>query len=348
MEKLGHFCHFSGHKVNAGKSKIYFSTNTKKLVKGMISEQLGFQGVDDLKNYLRVPLFHHRLKKRTFQFVIDKENIVSSWGNKESIDLLNDTWILELGPLRNYMMGNAITISSIKVAKMVMNNGQWNWSRLFNREVLDFISVCHPSTEVLGNDRCFWKLNSFGKFSIKSVYLKMDGEPKLLTNHEQMRRNLVANGDCALCGCGDETVLHVLHNCSFAKKLWRMSMTKDDVMNGRKEEDIKWRSLSHGWVKINPDWSTSMIDNWSIVGGVIRDSLGNWKEGFKKHLGRCSILNTELWATFCGLEVPKLREYRKFIVESDCLEVVECLTNKSGESYLWSGRFLRLRGAFKW
>lgn len=85
------------------------------------------------------------------------------------------------------------------------------------------------------------------------------------------------------------------------------SMTKGDVMNGRREEDIKWRSPSHDWVKINMDGSTSMIDNWSTAEGVIRDSLENWNEGFIKHLGRCFIHNAELWAIFCSLEVAKLR-----------------------------------------
>lgn len=45
---------------------------------------------------------------------------------------------------------------------------------------------------------------------------------KLLINHERVRRNLAANGDYALCGCGNETVLHVLCDCSFAKKVWTM------------------------------------------------------------------------------------------------------------------------------
>ncbi|KAG8502826.1 hypothetical protein CXB51_000473 [Gossypium anomalum] len=250
----------------------------------------------------------------------------------ESTDLLNDTWIPELGPLRNYMIGNTITILSMKVAKMVMNNGQWNWSRL---EVLDFISVCHPPSEVLGNDCFLWKLNSS-----------------------------VANGDYTLCGCGNETALYVLCDCSFAKKLWTIqtisrpeeiirrtdcfvvsikeSITKGDVMNGKWEEDIKWRSLSHGWIKINMDGSTSMIDNWSTVEGFIHDSLGNWNEGFIKHLGRCFIFNAELWAIFCGLEVAKLREYRKLIMESDCLEAVSALRISLGKKISTVKRYFQI------
>ncbi|KAK5784733.1 hypothetical protein PVK06_039260 [Gossypium arboreum] len=46
----------------------------------------------------------------------------------------------------------------------------------------------------------------------------------------------------------------------------REAMTKGDLVNG---------SPSHGWEKINVDGSTSMVDNWSAVGGVIQDSLAN-------------------------------------------------------------------------
>lgn len=55
----------------------------------------------------------------------------------------------------------------------------------------------------------------------------------------------------------------------------RVAMKKGDLVNGRCEEGFKWSSPSHGWVKINTNGSKSMTNNWSIVGGVIQDSLGN-------------------------------------------------------------------------
>ncbi|MBA0782933.1 hypothetical protein Gotri_000738 [Gossypium trilobum] len=76
-----------------------------------------------------------------------------------------------------------------------------------------------------------------------------------------------------------------------------------------------------------------MTNNRSIVGGVIQDSLGNWKEGFRKQLGRCSIFNAKLWVIVYGLEVARLRDYRKVIAESDCLEAVKCLTHRSGDCH---------------
>ncbi|KAG8478256.1 hypothetical protein CXB51_028031 [Gossypium anomalum] len=165
--------------------------------------------------------------------------------------------------------------------------------------------------------------------------------------YERVRKNLAVTNGCLLHGGGQETILHVFRDFSFATKVWRMqitsspkeiigradcfvanireAMTKGNLVNGRREEGFKWSSPSHGWEKINVDGSTSTVDNWSAVGG---------KEGFRKKLGRCSIFNVELWAILCGLEVARLRNYRKVIVESDCLVAMECRTDKSGDSHL--------------
>lgn len=62
-----------------------------------------------------------------------------------------------------------------------------------------------------------------------------------------------------------------------------------------------------------------------MVGGVMRDSMENWFEGFRKYMGRGFALKSELWVILIGLEVAQLRKYRKIIVESDCLDVIEMI-----------------------
>ncbi|KAL1066980.1 hypothetical protein V6Z11_D12G099200 [Gossypium hirsutum] len=52
--------------------KNSFSANTDKLVREMLSKEFGFQEVDDLGIYLGMLLFHKRVTKSTFQFIIDK------------------------------------------------------------------------------------------------------------------------------------------------------------------------------------------------------------------------------------------------------------------------------------
>lgn len=72
QDVLDVFCQFLGHKVNASKSNLCFSSNMKDWLQSSIGNTLGFQLTDDLGKYLGVPLFHSRVTKSTFQFVVDK------------------------------------------------------------------------------------------------------------------------------------------------------------------------------------------------------------------------------------------------------------------------------------
>lgn len=47
-------------------------TNTDDRLKSSIGQTLGFQLTEDLGTYLGVPLFHSRVTKSTFQFLVDK------------------------------------------------------------------------------------------------------------------------------------------------------------------------------------------------------------------------------------------------------------------------------------
>ncbi|KAA3466982.1 reverse transcriptase [Gossypium australe] len=69
-------CDFSGHKISARKSNMFFSKN----VDVNISQLFGFQKVLNLGNYLGVPLLHDRVTKSTLDFVIGKvRNKLQNW-----------------------------------------------------------------------------------------------------------------------------------------------------------------------------------------------------------------------------------------------------------------------------
>lgn len=48
---------------------------------------------------------------------------------------------------------------------------------------------------------------------------------KLLTNDERFRRHLTEMRGCVRCDIGGVDVDHVLHQCPFAKSVWRILMT---------------------------------------------------------------------------------------------------------------------------
>ncbi|KAA3461025.1 reverse transcriptase [Gossypium australe] len=63
--------------------------------------------------------------------------------------------------------------------------------------------------------------------------------------------------------------------------------------------------------------------------GVNQDSTGNWLEGLRKYIGRGSALKSKLWVILTGLEVARLQNYSRIIVESDCLDAIEMILGNS-------------------
>ncbi|MBA0872692.1 hypothetical protein Goshw_018760, partial [Gossypium schwendimanii] len=90
----------------------------------------------------------------------------------------------------------------------------------------------------------------------------------------------------------------------------RESLIRSGSLGVNQGIKVKWHPPSSGWVKINVDGSSNMNGHYLMVGGVVRDSTGNWLEGFKKYIGRGSALN-------------------KIIVESDCLDAIEMILGNS-------------------
>lgn len=70
-------------------------------------------------------------------------------------------------------------------------------------------------------------------------------------------------------------------------------------------DSIKWNIPNSGWIKINSDGAASRDDAWSMVGGVLRNSTGNWVEGYQRYVGRGSTMNVELGAILHGLELVR-------------------------------------------
>lgn len=79
-ETLKLFCESSGQRVSQDKTRVFFSKNVHWDQRGDISNELGFQSTDDLGKYLGVPIFHKKVSRHTFNFVIDKVNQrLSTW-----------------------------------------------------------------------------------------------------------------------------------------------------------------------------------------------------------------------------------------------------------------------------
>ncbi|XP_039065496.1 uncharacterized protein LOC120210922 [Hibiscus syriacus] len=68
-----------------------------------------------------------------------------------------------------------------------------------------------------------------------------------------------------------------------------------------------------------------MYGGTATCGGAIRDSSGGWIMGFSKALGRCSVLDAELWSVYEGLSVSWDLDTKAAVVETDICEVYDFL-----------------------
>ncbi|WCJ36333.1 Polynucleotidyl transferase ribonuclease H-like superfamily protein [Euphorbia peplus] len=80
---MQHFCDVSGQRMNASKSKVYFSPHISDVSSRGICDILGIERTMDLGMYLGMPIIHERVKCETFSYVVDKVSMrMSGWKAK--------------------------------------------------------------------------------------------------------------------------------------------------------------------------------------------------------------------------------------------------------------------------
>ncbi|KAL4281612.1 hypothetical protein GQ457_03G016410 [Hibiscus cannabinus] len=93
-----------------------------------------------------------------------------------------------------------------------------------------------------------------------------------------------------------------------------------------------WQPPNEGCYNLNVDGAMSAIDGNSASGGVIRNHQGGWITGFSKFIGKCSILEAELWGIARGLEVAWDMDCCNVVVESDCVDALKAITRGSSNN----------------
>ncbi|KAE8673137.1 hypothetical protein F3Y22_tig00111810pilonHSYRG00091 [Hibiscus syriacus] len=68
-----------------------------------------------------------------------------------------------------------------------------------------------------------------------------------------------------------------------------------------------WSPPPRGWMCLNTDGAVATLDGRGSIGGVIRNSNGEWITGFTKNIGTTLILHAELWSIYEGCWVKKIQ-----------------------------------------
>ncbi|KAE8735096.1 hypothetical protein F3Y22_tig00000477pilonHSYRG00472 [Hibiscus syriacus] len=90
-----------------------------------------------------------------------------------------------------------------------------------------------------------------------------------------------------------------------------------------------WSPPPRGWMCLNMDSAVATFDGRGSIGGVIRNSNGEWIICFTKNIGTTSILHAELWSIYEGLLIARNLDIHRLWIQFDCSRAVK-LVGESG------------------
>ncbi|KAE8719573.1 hypothetical protein F3Y22_tig00109945pilonHSYRG00285 [Hibiscus syriacus] len=100
----------------------------------------------------------------------------------------------------------------------------------------------------------------------------------------------------------------------------------------------RWKRPHYGWTKVNSDGASKAPTGLAACRGVIRGHEGEWKMGFTKFIGICSVHEAEIWGAYMGLSCAWELQEAQIILELDSSEALEAINSagQEGLSYISS------------
>ncbi|KAE8679315.1 hypothetical protein F3Y22_tig00111402pilonHSYRG01195 [Hibiscus syriacus] len=264
------------------------------------------------------------------------------WGhtdNRRGLNLVG--WDEDL--LWNSLPQTAILI--IAAVRPPLNNTEvekpmWRWEE--NRK-FSMKSIFKNRILITGNEEeQAWKvIASYKGLPRIRMLLWLITKIQLMTNAE--RRHFSDNASCTFCGNSMETISHVFREQpkpfpaepgGLELDLWIDnielvdSMKQNPLCRKQTEQRNQWEPPPAGWYKLNSDGARNIETGETTCGGAVRDPNERWIIGYSKAIGRCSVLDAELWGVVVGLEVAWNLGLRDVMIETDNKDVIQLLQQR--------------------
>ncbi|RYR46846.1 hypothetical protein Ahy_A07g032688 [Arachis hypogaea] len=141
------------------------------------------------------------------------------------------------------------------------SGGVWDANKLrtwLPEELVEKIIAMTPPSPWKDDDQLAWNVSSDGTFNLRSAYNSLDRNPSMpvqvfkyvwkwngperiryllwlvtneaiLTNATRARRHMTNIANCPRCNAEEETTIHVLRDCQFARKVWSSLVPQDHL-----------------------------------------------------------------------------------------------------------------------
>ncbi|KAK4482042.1 hypothetical protein RD792_012965 [Penstemon davidsonii] len=204
-------------------------------------------------------------------------NLCIRWrlGNGKNISVWDDLWVGE-EPIGTKMAGHICEEEkNLRVSNLINPNGVWDKSRLRTHIPADIwgtiLSIPIPR-ERDKEDGQVWDGTSNGRFSCNSAYyhlMRMENQNvgttkdwkwiwkttcservrfflwtcshnSLLTNSMRFRRNLTASDTCQRCNNHEESIVHALRDCPWAREVWEFIIAPTQFLKFQQIDADSW------------------------------------------------------------------------------------------------------------
>ncbi|KAF7802873.1 ribonuclease H [Senna tora] len=118
-------------------------------------------------------------------------------------------------------------------------------------------------------------------------------------------------------------------------------------MDRNKEVASMWSKPDRGWIKINTDGAVCRINGKAGCGRLLRDSNGEWVQGFTANLGKVSVTSAELRGMYYGLELAWNLGFKKIILESDAKGALNLISDNYQDDTNLNPALLNLKELIK-
>lgn len=125
---------------------------------------------------------------------------------------------------------------------------------------------------------------------------------------------------------------HLLKDCIAKALEYHFLTANPSTRMSRARACASWSKPPSGWFKLNTD--ASVVAHNTSGGGLIRDSKGQWVQGFSRYIGSTSVLLAELWALRDGIHMAKNLHMHNLIINVDSVEAVKLLSSSSNSNRL--------------
>ncbi|KAG6400396.1 hypothetical protein SASPL_137226 [Salvia splendens] len=128
----------------------------------------------------------------------------------------------------------------------------------------------------------------------------------------------------------------IIAQCRAWERAVRFNKIKKLTVKNRVTKLIQWFAPASGCWKLNTDGAVKHSTKEASVGGVIRNSNGEWFLGYARRLGECSVLIAKLWAIYDCFKFAWEYNLRNVVVECDNITAVLMVNSRRNEGCNYS------------